>query len=49
MQNETLLASIARSEDDGLLYLVQRVPFSALTLPFFDTLLWDLGAEADLL
>ena len=49
LQNETLLASIARSEDDGLLYLVQRVPFSALTLPFFDTLLWDLGAEADLL
>jgi hypothetical protein len=47
--NETLLASIARSEDDGLLYLVQRVPFAAVTASFLDALLWDLGAEADLL
>jgi hypothetical protein len=48
-QNETLLASIARSEEDGRLYLVQRVPLSAVTPTFLDAILWDLGAEADLL
>ncbi len=49
VQNETLLASIARSEEDGRLYLVQRVPLSAVTPTFLDAILWDLGAEADLL
>lgn len=49
VQNETLLAAIARSEEDGRLYLVQRVPLSAVTPSFLDAILWDLGAEADLL
>lgn len=48
-QNGTLLGAIALSDEDKLLYMVQRIPLAAVTPTFLDTLLWDLGAEADLL
>lgn len=46
-QNEALLSSVARSEEDGRLYMVQRVPFTAATRSFLDALLRDLGGGAD--
>jgi hypothetical protein len=49
MQNATSLASLAQSEDDELLYLMLRIPLAGLTVSFLDAVLWDLGAEADLL
>ena len=48
-QNAALVSSIVRSEEDGLLYLVQRIPFTEVTKSFLDALLRDLGAKADLL
>lgn len=38
--------TIARSEADGLLYLVQRIPLTAVTKSLLGKLLADLGAEA---
>jgi hypothetical protein len=49
MQNATSLACLAQSEEDELLYLMLRLPLAGLTLTFLDAVLWDLGAEADLL
>lgn len=46
VQNETLLVSMARSEDDGLLHVEQRVSLSVVTTRFADALLWRLGARA---
>ena len=37
---------IARSEADGLLYLVQRMPFTVVTKSLLGALMADLGAEA---
>ena len=49
MQNATSLACLAQSEDDEMLYLMLRLPLAGLTVTFLDSVLWDLGAEADLL
>lgn len=49
MQNATSLACLAQSEEDELLYLMLRIPLAGLTVSFLDAVLWDLGAEADLL
>lgn len=49
MQNATSLACLAQSEDDELLYLMLRLPLVGLTVTLLDSVLWDLGAEADLL
>jgi hypothetical protein len=47
-QGEALVqdTTISRSEADGLFYLVQRIPFTAVTKSLLGKLLADLGAEA---
>jgi hypothetical protein len=46
-RNDTLVASLAR--DDLDYYLVHHVALGGLTLALLDTLIWDVGSEADML
>lgn len=45
-ENEELISSVTRSEVDGRHYLVQRLPFTAVTRSFLDAVLRDLGSAA---